>query len=90
MATLESIEAQITALRSGLIAKFSEIEAKIDALDTQIENLELISYTICTMCQGSGEVIPSYNMEGEPPGAITCPSCNGEGRETSGSADEKD
>ena len=84
--TLESIEAQLEALDS----KMDDLDAKMDALDTQIENLELISYSICTMCQGSGEVTPSYNMEGEPPGNITCPSCNGEGRLIAGSSDEKD
>jgi len=64
MATLESIEAQITALRSGLIAKFGEMEAKIDA-PRSIQS-------ICAHCGGDGQ----KGAEGE---TFTCPDCGGDG-----------
>lgn len=83
MATLEQILA-------GMIEFRDEVYARFDAINAKIESLELKQYAICTMCQGSGLVIPSHNLEGLPPTPITCPSCNGAGRLISGSSEEKD
>lgn len=74
-----------------------EVEAKIDVLTTkvnqiaqQIENLELVQYCTCTMCQGSGQVIPSHNPTEPTPAPITCSRCNGAGKIILGEAIEKD
>ena len=69
--------------------KLDDVLDKIADLSEQIENLEMVNYNLCTMCQGSGQVIPSYNGDTPPP-SITCPSCNGAGKISLGSAKEKD
>lgn len=70
--------------------KVDEIKTVVDGLVDQIENLEFISYKICTMCHGDGTVIPSHDLAGPTPDPITCPGCSGEGRIRSGSTMEKD
>lgn len=88
-----------TTIRSTLRAMFGDgttTGANIAALDVdddvlaKLEAFELNNYDICTMCHGSGEVVPSYTLADPPPSAIECPSCVGAGRVFSGSSSEKD
>ena len=70
--------------------KIDDAMDKIDEVKAMLEAFELINYIICTMCHGSGEVVPSHTLEDPPPGAIECPSCTGAGKVFSGSSSEKD
>jgi DnaJ-class molecular chaperone len=82
MATLDQILA-------GMIEFRNTVYSRLDTIEQKINDLELNNYNICTMCHGSGEIIPSYNLEGTPPGPITCPSCEGSGKVLAGNSVEK-
>jgi hypothetical protein len=88
-----------TAIRSTLWSMFGDgttTRDNIIALDVdddimaKLEVYELDNYLICTMCQGTGEVVPSHPLIDPPPSTITCPSCSGSGKHLSGSSAEKD
>ena len=72
------------------IDKVDDCIDKVDDLKDQIENLEMVQYAVCTQCQGTGEVIASYDEQSGPGAPITCPRCNGAGKIAIGSAVEKD
>lgn len=86
MATIDDVYDKV----EDCIDKVDDCIDKVDDVLDKIENLELVSYAICTMCHGDGTIIPSYNEGEDPPEPITCPSCSGAGRVSIGSADEKD
>ena len=75
MATLESIEEQIDALNDKVDEKFDEIEEKIESVLDKFESQ--IMHTVCSRCQGSGEI--SFSVEGGPGPPYTCPQCSGNG-----------
>jgi len=73
-----------------VLAAIAALDAKVDALAEQIENLEFEDYNLCTLCQGSGEVIPSHDTSQPTPDPVTCPRCNGVGKIKVDSSVEKD
>ena len=82
MATLEQVLAGMIEFRDMVYSRFDAIESKLD-------NFEMINFNLCTMCHGSGQITPSYDTNQQPPSPITCPSCNGLGKVALGSSVEK-
>jgi len=72
------------------MADIDDVMDKCNDILERIEELELHNYSICTMCRGSGEVVPSYPLENPPPSTIECPRCAGAGKLLAGSSVEKD
>lgn len=81
MATLDQVLAAMIDFRDIVYARFDTIESKISSLGMN-------NYNICTMCHGSGQIIPSYNLNESPPSPIACPGCEGEGKTLMGSSVE--
>jgi len=75
---------------NDILDKVADNKEAIASLSTQIENLEMVHYYVCSLCQGVGTITPD-GSGGQPPGdPVTCPRCNGTGKEKSGSSVEKD
>lgn len=81
MATMDQILAGMIEFRDAVYAQLNSIETKMD-------NLSLNTFHICTMCQGTGQIVPSHNFENGTPPSIICPSCNGQGDVKNGRATE--
>jgi hypothetical protein len=76
MATLESIEAQITALSDSIDTKLDAIESLVTGLQDTLDS-GLYQHLDCALCQGTGEI--NNPVEGEPGPPYTCPQCSGDG-----------
>ena len=85
----EMAEEDVLDAIADVADKVNDCLDKLNDLKDQIENLEMVSYNLCTMCQGSGQIVPSYSGD-TPPSPITCPACAGAGKVALGSAKEKD
>lgn len=82
--------ATIDQILAGMIDFRDEVYSRLDSIQLKLDNIEFINYHVCTMCHGAKEIIPSYNLNENPPFPITCPSCNGEGHIPIGISIEKD
>lgn len=91
IATLESIETQISSFQSGALARFNALDDKIDALGEQITALQntlntgLYLHFGCPLCQGAGEL--TNPVDGVPGPPYTCPQCKGDGTVARGNID---
>jgi len=87
MATLESIEAQLTAMQSGIISRFDDIDSTLTTMQSGIIGKfnNLVQHRTCTVCHGTGEI--NTPVEGEPGPPYSCPNCGGDGTVKSGKID---
>ena len=82
MATLASIEAQLTAMQSGIIGRFNDIDAAIATLQSGIisalgdieDKIDAPKSVqrLCAHCGGDGQ-------KGAIGSEISCPDCGGDG-----------
>jgi len=49
-----------------VLEAIAALDVKINAIAQRIEDLEMDIYRICTMCQGTGTIIPSHNHSVPP------------------------
>ncbi len=74
MATIDEVYNTLINFKNGALTRFNELETKIDILIAR-NNLS----HICTVCHGTGKVIPPFNSGDPLPGEIECSICLGEG-----------
>jgi len=80
MATIDDVMNKLDDVLSKIddcMEKADEAKAEAIAAKSAVENLEMYSHAMCTLCQGTGEI--NDPVDGVPGPPYSCPKCSGDG-----------